>query len=302
MCCDLSGGSDISTLAAQYGRHITRWTTCVFFNVSDIPSRESTRRAELYLSDIIDETGVPLTRLIDHVTVYQVVKPSGSSECSRPTTGLRRIDTVTLGNATRSETVLSVTPAVRTWIRKPSSNFGLVIQWTRRVSRRKSRQMNLALALPSRPYLMTYGEQRTMASFVQDKGKDVIKQHTKRSTRTTGVNRVKSSSGGNALCRRRPLYVDFAEIGWHTWIVAPAGYQAYYCGGECPFYLPDSVNPTNHAIIQSQIHSIDMNLVPKPCCVPTKLSPISILQTNSNNNAVILKSYAGMVVEECGCR
>jgi Transforming growth factor beta like domain/TGF-beta propeptide len=296
-----SGGSDVSSLSVQYGRHVTRWSTCLFFNVSDIPVRESTRRAELYLPDIVDDVGVPLSRAIDHVTVYQVVKPGGTHQCSKFSAGLRRIDTVTLGNGTRSETVLTVTSAVRTWIRNPSSNYGLVIQWTRRVSRRKSRQLNMTLTLPNRPYLMTYGEQRTMSSFVQDNGKYATRQHRKRSTRTVVGNRIKSQ-GGSTLCRRRPLYVDFAEIGWHTWIVAPPGYQAYYCGGECPFYLPDTVNPTNHAIIQSQLHSIDMNLVPKPCCVPTKLSPISILQTNSNNNAVILKSYAGMVVEECGCR
>lgn len=29
-------------------------------------------------------------------------------------------------------------------------------------------------------------------------------------------------------CRRTPLYVDFQEINWHQWIIAPPGYQVLY--------------------------------------------------------------------------
>jgi len=97
------------------------------------------------------------------------------------------------------------------------------------------------------------------------------------------------------------MYVDFSEIGWDDWIVAPPGYEAFYCAGDCPFYLPDYLNTTNHAIVQSLIHSVDARLTPRPCCVPTELSPMSMLYVDNDEN-VVLKNYQEMVVEACGCR
>lgn len=102
-------------------------------------------------------------------------------------------------------------------------------------------------------------------------------------------------------CRRHPLYVDFADVGWNDWIVAPPGYQAYYCKGECPYPLSDNLNATNHAIVQTLINSINPSSVPKACCVPTEFSSISMLYMDENDK-VTLKNYQNMVVEACGCR
>ena len=67
--------------------------------------------------------------------------------------------------------------------------------------------------------------------------------------------------GHNAshACRRRSLYVDFALIGWHQWVIAPRGFHAYYCSGACRYPLNSSLNATNHAIVQSlvEIYVID---------------------------------------------
>ncbi|KAG8010294.1 Growth/differentiation factor 6-A [Nibea albiflora] len=49
------------------------------------------------------------------------------------------------------------------------------------------------------------------------------------------------------------------------------------------------------------MNSMDPNSTPPSCCVPTKLSPISILYIDSGNN-VVYKQYEDMVVEQCGCR
>lgn len=46
---------------------------------------------------------------------------------------------------------------------------------------------------------------------------------------------------GNAQhrgCSRRGLRVDFADIGWSEWIIAPKAFDAYYCGGTCGFPMP----------------------------------------------------------------
>lgn len=107
--------------------------------------------------------------------------------------------------------------------------------------------------------------------------------------------------GHTNLCRRQPLYVDFKDVQWNDWIVAPLGYDAYYCDGSCPFPLSDNLNTTNHAIVQTLVNKVDARAAPTPCCVPTSLSSISMLYLDEHDK-VILKNYADMVVEGCGCR
>ncbi|KAK1170705.1 protein DVR-1 [Acipenser oxyrinchus oxyrinchus] len=103
------------------------------------------------------------------------------------------------------------------------------------------------------------------------------------------------------VCKPRRLYIDFKDVGWQDWIIAPQGYMANYCQGECPFPLSESLNGTNHAILQTLVHSFDPKGTPQPCCVPIKLSPISMLYYDNNDN-VVLRHYEDMVVDECGCR
>ncbi|TRY59673.1 hypothetical protein DNTS_027409 [Danionella cerebrum] len=102
-------------------------------------------------------------------------------------------------------------------------------------------------------------------------------------------------------CSRKALHVNFKELGWDDWIIAPLDYEAYHCEGLCDFPLRSHLEPTNHAIIQTLMNSMDPESTPPSCCVPSKLSPISILYIDSGNN-VVYKQYEDMVVESCGCR
>jgi len=101
-------------------------------------------------------------------------------------------------------------------------------------------------------------------------------------------------------CQKRTLYVSFRDLGWQDWIIAPDGYAAYYCHGECSFPLNTHMNATNHAIVQTLVHLMTPYSVPKPSCAPTKLSGISVLYFDESSN-VILKKYRNMVVKTCGC-
>ncbi|NWI57861.1 DERR protein, partial [Calyptomena viridis] len=105
----------------------------------------------------------------------------------------------------------------------------------------------------------------------------------------------------SSLCKPRRLYISFSDVGWENWIIAPQGYLANYCGGECPFPLTAELNSTNHAVLQTMVHSLDPQGTPQPCCVPVRLSPISILYYDNSDN-VVLRHYEDMVVDECGCR
>uniref|UniRef100_A0A672SJW1 Bone morphogenetic protein 7-like n=1 Tax=Sinocyclocheilus grahami TaxID=75366 RepID=A0A672SJW1_SINGR len=101
-------------------------------------------------------------------------------------------------------------------------------------------------------------------------------------------------------CKKHELYVSFRDLGWQDWIIAPEGYAAYYCEGECVFPLNSFMNATNHAIVQTLVHFINPETVPKPCCAPTQLHGISVLYFDDSSN-VILKKYRNMVVRACGC-
>lgn len=104
----------------------------------------------------------------------------------------------------------------------------------------------------------------------------------------------------NRPCQRRILRVDFQDLGWQDWILAPSGYDAYYCYGECSFPLNSHMNATNHAIVQTLVNLMDPDNVSKPCCAPTKLSGISVIYLDSSSN-VVLKKFSSMMVMSCGC-
>ncbi|XP_053625020.1 protein 60A [Plodia interpunctella] len=101
-------------------------------------------------------------------------------------------------------------------------------------------------------------------------------------------------------CEIQTLYVSFKDLEWQDWIIAPDGYGAFYCSGECNFPLNAHKNATNHAIVQTLVHLLNPQQVPKPSCAPIKLSPISVLYYTDDSN-VILRKYKNMVVKSCGC-
>lgn len=41
---------------------------------------------------------------------------------------------------------------------------------------------------------------------------------------------------------------------FQDWIIAPEGYAAFYCDGECSFPLNAHMNATNHAIVQTLVN------------------------------------------------
>uniref|UniRef100_A0A3B4AQ04 Bone morphogenetic protein 3 n=1 Tax=Periophthalmus magnuspinnatus TaxID=409849 RepID=A0A3B4AQ04_9GOBI len=103
-------------------------------------------------------------------------------------------------------------------------------------------------------------------------------------------------------CARRHLKVDFADIGWNDWIISPKSYDAFYCAGTCHFPMAKALKPSNHATIQSIVRAVGVVPgIPEPCCVPEKMSALSILFFDEQAN-VVLKVYPNMSVETCACR
>uniref|UniRef100_A0A3P8VHL2 Growth/differentiation factor 10 n=1 Tax=Cynoglossus semilaevis TaxID=244447 RepID=A0A3P8VHL2_CYNSE len=110
------------------------------------------------------------------------------------------------------------------------------------------------------------------------------------------------STGQNRGCSRRNLRVDFADIGWSEWVIAPKAFEAYYCAGTCEFPMPKMSRPSNHATIQSIVRAVGIIPgVPEPCCVPEKMSPLAVLYRDEASD-LVLKVYPNMSIQSCSCR
>nr|CAG4640924.1 EOG090X07KO [Eulimnadia texana] len=240
------------------------------------------------------------------ILISEVIRPANKSKGRKAQ--LRLLDTKVVDSRHEGWETFDVLPALLRWRENPKSNYGLVVTVKnvhdesisdaehfhlrrRRRRRRRSSEGDWEASLEEdsqwsvrKPLLVTY----------TDDGKS-------RSRSRRAAEKKHRRKGRRENCRRQSLYVDFYEVGWDDWIVAPVGYHAYYCHGDCPFPLEDHLNATNHAIVQTLVHSVNPSAVPRACCVPTEMSSISMLYIDEYDK-VVLKNYHDMVVEACGCR
>lgn len=278
------------------------------FNVSNLPLEEILQSAELRLTHL-RHPAVPEsqeTQPIDsksksgrvrrwaaseapylkRIMVYDVLRRA--TRISEPT--VRLLDTSVVDARQDGVVTLDVSDAVRRWTTVPNSNHGILVEVIP-ISKQSSLDVSHVRLRRSTDDDAWLKEQPLLVVHAND-GKT-----TERSKRST-TNKHKK---GKPVCKRHRLYVDFRKVGWDDWIVAPAGYDAYFCKGDCPFPLPDKLNATNHAVVQTLVNSRYPDRVPKACCVPTELSPISMLYMDDDERFV-LKNHQDMVVEGCGCR
>lgn len=103
-----------------------------------------------------------------------------------------------------------------------------------------------------------------------------------------------------SLCRKENLYVDFHDLNWQDWMIIPRGYSANFCSGECQFPIKSEMFATNHAVIQLMVNLNDPSKVPRPCCAPSKLTPISLIYL-IDNKTYVLKTKKDMSIESCAC-
>lgn len=103
-------------------------------------------------------------------------------------------------------------------------------------------------------------------------------------------------------CHVQSLYLNFADIGWREWVIAPEGYSTNYCAGACSSDSPmhSKMNATNHAIVQTLVHLVDPKRAEEAKCAPIQLSPTKILFIDNHGN-VVMRRYQDMTVQECGC-
>ncbi|XP_049954663.1 inhibin beta chain-like [Schistocerca serialis cubense] len=125
-------------------------------------------------------------------------------------------------------------------------------------------------------------------------------------TDPTAIRRVRRraldcTDGDKGPCCKNKFYVNFTEIGWEDWIIAPSGYYANYCRGDCggPHRTPDSyVN--FHTPPLEEYRKMDSLPGLQLCCAPLKFSSMSLIYWGLDNK-IIKRDLPKMVVDECGC-
>lgn len=124
-------------------------------------------------------------------------------------------------------------------------------------------------------------------------GSDIVRRARRRTNHC-------SSRLQNQCCRER-FYVNFRELGWNDWIIAPHGYYANYCRGNCKIFPFNGKMKSNHGHILSEYrkHEPKEELV-QSCCTPVKFSSISVIYYEENKK-IVKRDVPSMSVDDCGC-
>uniref|UniRef100_A0A8C9UNF6 Growth differentiation factor 2 n=1 Tax=Spermophilus dauricus TaxID=99837 RepID=A0A8C9UNF6_SPEDA len=312
----------VSTTATEdlpFQKHI------LLFNIS-IPRHEQITRAELRLYVSCQNHVDSSHGLEGNMVIYDVLDGEGASGTK---TFLVSQDIQDEGWET-----LEVSSAVKRWVRADSTKSKNKLEVTVESHRKGCDTLDISVPPGSRnlPFFVVFSNDRSngtketrleLREMIGHEQESILRKTPKKNYREAGENqedeeeeedvdshmvtglslaRRKRSIGASSPCQKTSLRVNFEDIGWDSWIIAPKEYDAYECKGGCFFPLADDVTPTKHAIVQTLVHLKFPTKVGKACCVPTKLSPISILYKDDMGVPTLKYHYEGMSVAECGCR
>lgn len=297
----------------------------LFFNVS-IPHHEEVIMAELRLYTLVQRDRIIYDGVDRKITIYEVLESKGDNEGER--TMLVLVSGEIYGTNSEWET-FDVTNAIRHWQKSGLSTHQLEVHIESRQDEAEDAgrgQLEIDTSAENKhdPLLVVFSDDQSSEKEGKEELSEMIAHEQLLELDNLGLEGFSSGPGEEALlqmrsniiydstarirrnakgnyCKRTPLYIDFKEIGWDSWIIAPPGYEAYECRGVCNYPLAEHLTPTKHAIIQALVHLKNSQKASKACCVPTKLEPISILYLDKGVVTYKFK-YEGMAVSECGCR
>ncbi|XP_068613144.1 bone morphogenetic protein 5-like [Brachionichthys hirsutus] len=273
------------------------------FDLTQIPDGEAVTAAEFRIYK--DRSHSRYDNITLKVSIYQVIKEYHNKDAETFLLDSKKVQASNGGWL-----VFDITATSNLWVMNPQQNLGLQLC----VETVDGKSINIKSAgivgrngpQSKQPFLVAFFK----ASGVLLRSVRAAGGKKKNNNRNKSSNQPESSkapktgdyntSEQKQACKKHELYVSFRDLGWQDWIIAPEGYAAFYCDGECSFPLNAHMNATNHAIVQTLVHLMFPDNVPKPCCAPTKLNAISVLYFDDSSN-VILKKYRNMVVRSCGC-
>ncbi|CAL1530278.1 unnamed protein product [Lymnaea stagnalis] len=120
---------------------------------------------------------------------------------------------------------------------------------------------------------------------------------TKDLRRSRGKRQTKEASCQDNLCCRNSIYITFKEIGWDDWVLAPDGYTAYFCKGDCPHRYKSA---STFSGIKGLLHLRKPSVVPGPTCAASGYTYLTLLHYDEDDE-LVSTNYPEMVVTGCRC-
>ncbi|XP_004609214.1 bone morphogenetic protein 10 [Sorex araneus] len=297
----------------------------LLFNVS-IPHHEEVIMAELRLYTLVQRDRMIFEGVDRKVTIFEILESKEDNEEERSMLAL--VSGEIYGTNSEWET-FDITEAIKRWQKSGPSTHQLEVHIQSRHDEAEDTikgQLEIDTSAQNKhvPLIVVFSDDQSSDKERKEELNEMISHEQLLELDNLGLDDFSSGPGEEALlqmrsniiydstarirrnakgnyCKRTPLYIDFKEIGWDSWIIAPPGYEAYECRGVCNYPLAEHLTPTKHAIIQALVHLKNSQKASKACCVPTKLEPISILYLDKGVVTYKFK-YEGMAVSECGCR
>ncbi|XP_067099541.1 bone morphogenetic protein 7-like isoform X2 [Osmerus mordax] len=251
---------DQDTLPLQHRREYR-------FDLSRIPEGEAVTGAEfrVYKEYVRERFENETFR----VSVFQVLQESPSSDVEPFV-----LDSRVVWAAEEGWLVFDITATSNHWVMNPDQNLGLQLL----VEGADGQSVNFRLvglvggtgSHDKQPFMVAFFK-ATEVRFRSARSAHGHKGRNRSKTQKTAQDALKVaeaaaenlSTDPKQGCKKHELYVSFRDLGW-------------------------------------QVHFINPETVPKPCCAPTQLHGISVLYFDDSSN-VILKKYRNMVVRACGC-
>ncbi|XP_029917207.1 growth/differentiatio [Myripristis murdjan] len=102
-------------------------------------------------------------------------------------------------------------------------------------------------------------------------------------------------------CALYDFRVRFSQLRLDHWIVFPPKYNPRYCRGICPRTMGFIYGSPVHTMVQNIIYEKLDSSVPKPSCIPSHYSPLSVMIFEVDGSYVY-KEFEDMVATRCTCR
>ncbi len=110
-----------------------------------------------------------------------------------------------------------------------------------------------------------------------------------------------SSEFPTSDCALYDFRVRFSQLKLDHWIVFPPKYNPRYCRGICPRTMGFIYGSPVHTMVQNIIYEKLDSSVPRPSCVPSHYSPLSVM-IFEEDGSYVYKEFEDMVATRCTCR
>nr|XP_046261919.1 growth/differentiation factor 9 [Scatophagus argus] len=110
-----------------------------------------------------------------------------------------------------------------------------------------------------------------------------------------------SSEFPTSDCALYDFRVRFSQLKLDHWIVFPPKYNPRYCRGICPRTMGFIYGSPVHTMVQNIIYEKLDSSVPRPSCIPSHYSPLSVM-IFEEDGSYVYKEFEDMIATRCTCR